>query len=231
MSYRILLSFLAVLAAVGSPTRAASVYSFDQAVYTVSVGGAVSVPVYLLVTGNDRDELINGNGLESAAVELTSLELGLAEAFINGETEITPNVDGSAAYSATQFDFYSRGAEPDGSAGNLLTYIENTEPLGIFGVDNGTSNRILIGTFRFTAGPAALAGEETVFTTTYTSPDSQLTQALSGFNLAPNVENGGAASVTIRVTGVPVVPLPASAVAGMALLAAGGVWKLIRKRR
>jgi hypothetical protein len=218
----------ALLIGSAATARADVFYSFDPlnpsgTNYSVSVapGDTVSVPVYLVFTGSDAWHIQWQNGLFSADVELVRTSIGPSQpAGIANPNDVT----GNAAFD-DPFGPVITWSSPDDVD---LYQHEAIEDLNGVSADlvAADTRQILLGTFTFTAGGAG--GQSTTFQAQdYSDPIYVDTITFkNSFALDSLI---GDAELTLTTPGIAAVPLPNSALAAAAILAAIGMFGVLRR--
>jgi len=208
---------------------AASIFSFDQATYTVMAGNTVSIPVYLQlddVGTNDLSNMIADDGMFSIGVRLVQDTMAPMQptmpAGIATLGDIQPNM--------TEFDANPTIDYVSTANAGVIVYTPIAAPDGPQKTSGQPTGRFLIGNFVFTTG--TVVGETTIFNAQdiFASPSADTVTFNGGFTLDPT----GIAPVSITTVAplTPVgVPAPAAAWAGLVLLAAMGFMQFVRWRR
>jgi len=198
---------------------AGSIYSFDQASYSVPAGSTVSIPVYLELSGAELGTAQTDGGMFQIGVRLTE-DVGLTTAsqpaFVASVADIQPN----------NLEFEPLFAFPSyTSSSDVALSVQSDGPTGPVTTSGQPTGRMLIGNFTFTAGN--VAGETTVFDAL--DPDAMTNDTLTWNFSVLDPQMVASVQITTTAPLSPVgVPIPSAAWAGMVLL--GGL-ALVRGTR
>jgi hypothetical protein len=206
--------------ALSGTAQAEFMFQFDQSSYEVTAGEAFDVQLYFVETGTS---ILNTLGLVSAATKLTYNEAPFASdpAQIGSLADVVYNP-------AFNFTAGLELIQATGSSAGTVSL-----PLGTFTPvmpEAATPDRILLGTFTFTAG--SVVGEVTSLSASILANSTQTNFVTGGTNpqVLDSLISGGEARILVVPSGGVVIPEPTSVVmAGLGLSVALG--SVIRRRR